>query len=121
MGVMKPRVLHVEEDLDVAYRDERGNVRAGLHWVIHPDDLGGYCEGYFCMNCHQRQKKSMPPACWVCDFPIKERQLEALQREMRPEQWDGTALNELKEYEEFEERMEKKRWVKQGGVQVWIG
>ena len=112
-------ILEVESDGTEIYELQDGRTMTGVLWVIHPDALPAYMEGYLCMNCHQGQKEPMPKECWVCSFPMRDRQLERLSIDFKQEPFDlGGMEKERVEDEEFTERVEDAKWRRKVRVSV---
>lgn len=109
----------------MASRQRDGRLRPTVNWVIHPDDLPMYTQGYTCMVCHQQQKRVMPKQCWVCGFQIKDRQLEMLSSSRHPDgmregEWDGDR-SEREMDEDFGNRCDESKWKRDGTARVFIG
>lgn len=72
------RIIGVEVDTENVVINSAGETRADNRVIIHPDDVGAMREGYYCAKCLEPQGEAMPKQCWLCGFPMKEKQAEFL-------------------------------------------
>lgn len=98
--------ISVEESETHALLLRNGEVRSAFNVTLSPEDYGRARAGYVCVRCYEVQDTPFPEACWVCKFPMRERQLEFLAKAYQGEQHMGptTSLeDELAMLEEAEE------------------
>lgn len=100
--------LSVEEDETHALLLRNGELRAAHSITLDPDDVGRIKAGYVCVRCYEVQDKPFPHECWVCKFPMAERQMEFFAQAYQGNQRLGPSLSmedELALLEETEELM----------------
>jgi hypothetical protein len=105
--------IGVEESESHALLLRNGEVRSAFNVTLSREDMGRVRAGYVCVRCYETQDTPFPDQCWVCEFPMKERQLEYLGKAYQGEQYMGptTSLeDELAMLEEAEEIARRKEW-----------
>lgn len=105
--------LGVEESETHALLLRDGTTRSAFNITLDPEDVGRIRAGYVCVRCFEVQDVPFPRECWVCKFPMLERQLEFLNRAYQGNQRMGpeTSLeDELALLEEVEEIEKRKEW-----------
>lgn len=102
----------VEESDTHALLLKDGTTRSAYNITLSPEDTGRVRAGYVCVRCYETQDAPFPEECWVCKFPMKERQLEYFGRAFQGNQHMGptTSLEDelamLREAEEIVRREE---------------
>lgn len=92
--------------------DENGNAYVGI---------GAIKSGYYCAKCLEPQSESLPEKCWLCGFPMRERQGELLAKGWRGNIRVGPSSSLEDEYafmEEWVERQERERDPRRAASQI---
>lgn len=100
--------LSVEEDESHALLLRNGEIRSAHNITLHSDDVGRIQAGYVCVRCYETQERPFPKECWVCKFPMAERQMEFFGRAFLGDKHIGPTLSmedELELLKETEELM----------------
>jgi hypothetical protein len=103
--------IGVEESESHALLLRNGEVRSAFNITLSPDDIGRIRAGYVCVRCLEVQDAPFPDQCWVCKFPMNERQLEFLEKAYQGDQRMGPSTpleDELAMLEEAEQEALKK-------------
>jgi DNA-directed RNA polymerase subunit RPC12/RpoP len=81
--------------------------------VVPPHVVEEITAGYRCLVCHDVVEEAFPEKCPVCGFPMKERQLEQLEKTNLGEMQVGpTPLDTL------DEEREQEGWKKSNGILI---
>lgn len=78
--------------------DEDGNPYVGIDAIR---------SGYYCAKCLEPQEHSLPERCWLCQFPMRERQGEFLAKGWRGNIRVGPSSSAEDEYAFMEEWVER--------------
>lgn len=70
------RIIGTEIDTENVVINAAGEMRADNRVIIHPDDVGAIKAGYYCAKCLEAQGEPFPKNCWLCGFPMKDKQSE---------------------------------------------
>lgn len=73
----------IEEDPDNVLVYENGETRTSYDLTYSEHDIGRIREGYCCIQCGEAQEKAMPKACWVCGFPMRDKQAQRFALEFK--------------------------------------
>jgi hypothetical protein len=106
--------LSVENDEKHVLLMRNGEARAAANITLHPDDVGRMRAGYVCARCYEAQDKAFPKACWVCGFPMADRQAEFIAKAYQGDKHIGPSssiADELAAMEELEERQKRAQTV----------
>lgn len=98
--------IGVEESETHALLLRNGETRSAFNVTLSHEDLGRMKAGYVCVRCYEVQDTPHPKECWVCKFPMAERQAEYLAKAFQGEQHMGPTISledELAMLEEAEE------------------
>lgn len=68
--------IGVEESETHALLLGNGEVRSAFNVTLSDEDFGRVRAGYVCARCFEAQDSPFPEQCWVCKFPMRERQTE---------------------------------------------
>lgn len=99
--------LGVEEDQSHSLILRNGEERSAFNVTLSPEDVGRIKAGYVCARCFETQDSPFPTECWVCGFPMAERQSEFIAKAYQGEQRMGPSTSmedELAALDEIEER-----------------
>jgi hypothetical protein len=105
--------IGVEESETHALLMANGEVRSAFNITLSEHDAGRIRAGYCCVRCYEAQDDPFPEKCWVCGFPMKEKQLEFFGKAYQGTQHMGpeTSLeDELAMLEEAEEIARRQEW-----------
>jgi hypothetical protein len=100
--------IGVEEDEGHALLLRNGELRSAYSVIHTPEDVGRIREGYCCVRCYEIQDTPFPEECWVCKFPMRERQAEFFAKAFQGERRAGPSMSlddELALLEETEAHM----------------
>lgn len=78
----------LEEDGEFVLIRSDGEIRSHVNAIYSERDTARIREGYCCVNCGESQVDMalscpFPIECWVCKFPMKERQAERFAKEFK--------------------------------------
>ena len=102
--------LAVEQDEDHVLLLRNGDVRAAHNITFAPDDVGRMQAGYVCVQCYETQDEPFPKACWVCQFPMADRQMEVFAKSFKGNVRVGPSTSmedELGAIQELEDRQKR--------------
>lgn len=105
--------IGVEESEDHALLLRNGEVRSAFNVTLSPEDVGRIRSGYVCVRCFEVQDQPFPEECWVCKFPMNERQLEFMGKAFQGDQKMGPSQSlddELAMLEEAEQMARREAW-----------
>ena len=95
--------------------DEDGNAYVGI---------GAVRSGRYCAKCLEPQDQDLPEKCWVCQFPMRERQGEFLQKGYRGNIRVGPSSSLEDEYAVMDEFAERERRAQRDEItrpsQIWL-
>lgn len=88
------KILGADIDDENLVFNAKGEVRHDYHVVIAEEDgvdhdgnpyvgIGAIKSGRYCARCLEPQDQDLPEKCWVCQFPMRERQGEFLAKGYR--------------------------------------
>lgn len=106
-------IIGVEHDEEHYVVNSAGEVRHDVMVIIDEDDMGAIKAGYYCAKCYEAQEKPFPKECWVCKFPMADRQAEFIAKGYRGNVRVGptTTLNDevafMDEWEEIQKRNQR--------------
>ena len=118
------RIIGSEIDEENLVVNSNGDIRHDVMVIIDPDDMGAIRAGYYCAKCYEPQEKPFPKECWVCKFPMSDRQSEFIAKGYRGNVRVGpsTTLDDeyafMDEWEEIQRR--KKRDPILNPSQIWL-
>ena len=102
--------ISVDQDEKHVLLLRNGETRAAFNVTFDPHDVGRIRAGYVCARCYEAQDKAFPKACWVCGFPMADRQAEFVAKAYQGERHVGpstTIADELAAIEELEQRQKR--------------
>lgn len=70
------RIVSTEIDTENYVVNRDGEIRRDVLVTVDEEDMGRIRSGYVCAKCYEPQEKSFPENCWVCKFPMRDRQSE---------------------------------------------
>lgn len=95
--------------------DQDGNPYVGI---------GAIKSGYYCAKCFEPQEDPLPEKCWLCQFPMRERQGEFLAKGWRGNVRVGPSSSIEDEYAFMEEWAEQQRREQRDDIlrpsQIWL-
>ena len=106
--------LAVEQDEGHILIKRNGEQRAAYSVTLAPEDIGRIKAGYVCARCYEAQDEPFPKACWVCQFPMADRQMEFLAKAYQGDKRIGPSTSmqdELAALELLEERQKRERSI----------
>lgn len=100
---------------DVVAVDGNGRRHVVINWILTKDEFEQMRLGYMCVNCKEPFREAFPKTCNICEFPVRERQLEFLERDHQGERRYGpTPLSEIYEIEDERAERETPGWSTTG-------
>ena len=118
------RIIGSEIDEENLVVNSNGDIRHDVMVIIDPDDMGAIRAGYYCAKCYEPQEKPFPKECWVCKFPMSDRQSEFIAKGYRGNVRVGPSTTLDDEYafmDEWEEiQLRKKRDPILNPSQIWL-
>ena len=106
--------LHVDSDDDHVLVHRDGSIRDAANVVLEEFDVGRIRAGYVCANCLEVQDHPFPKECWVCKFPMADRQAEYVAKAYKGNTRMGPSSSledELALLEELEHRQKREARV----------
>lgn len=103
--------LEIEPDPEHVLISEDGKIREHYNLIYSADDAERIRLGYCCINCGESQHDHgapNPKACWVCRFPMRDKQLERYGKEFKGEVRLGPSTSIEEELAIAEELVEKR-------------
>ncbi len=102
--------LSVEEDERHSLLLRTGETRSAYSVTLDPNDVGRVKAGYVCVRCYEAQDRPFPKECWVCKFPMAERQAEYVAKAYQGNRYMGPSTSmhdELAAIEELEQKQKR--------------
>jgi len=103
------RVIGSEIDEENLVVNRDGELRHDVMVIVHPDDVGAIKAGYYCAKCLEPQDKPFPKECWLCKFPMSDKQGEFFAKGYRGNIRVGPSSSLEDEYAYMEEFAERQR------------
>ena len=118
------RIIGSEIDEENLVVNSNGDIRHDVMVIIDPDDMGAIRAGYYCAKCYEPQEKPFPKECWVCKFPMSDRQSEFIAKGYRGNVRVGPSTTLDDEYAFMDEWEEIQRHKKRDPIlhpsQIWL-
>lgn len=118
------RIIGSEIDEENLVVNSNGDIRHDVMVIVHEDDMGRIRGGYACCKCYEVQEKAFPERCWVCKFPMRDRQAEFIAKGYRGNVRIGPSTTLEDEYAFMDEWAEIQRRNKRDPIlrpsQVWL-
>jgi hypothetical protein len=70
--------IGVEVDAENLVITSRGEMRHDYRVILSEEDVGRMKGGYVCAKCMEVQEKPFPKECYLCKFPMADKQAEFL-------------------------------------------
>lgn len=67
----------------VAVFTGNGQPAVGAHWHLTDEEFEQVRQGFRCVVCMEPYNEPFPETCIICEFPIRERQAEEIERQMQ--------------------------------------
>ncbi len=114
-------ILGAEVDDEQLVVNSAGQVRGDVRIYVDHEDMGAMRAGYYCAKCYEPQEEAFPLACWVCKFPMREKQAEFIAKGYRGDVRTGPQATEESETAYMNEYAAQRR-VRERGVtpQIWL-
>jgi hypothetical protein len=77
------KIIGAEIDEEHYVVNSNGDIRHDVMVIIDEEDMGAIKAGYYCAKCYEPQDKPFPDECWVCKFPMSDRQAEFIAKGYR--------------------------------------
>lgn len=106
------RIIGAEVDEENLVVNRNGEIRHDAMVIIHPEDMGKLRAGYYCARCYEPQDKPFPKECWLCKFPMSDKQSEFIAKGYRGNVRVGPSSSvedEMAFMQEWQEREDMKR------------
>jgi hypothetical protein len=106
--------LSVEEDEEHVQLHADGTWRASPRIIFSEHDVGRIRAGYACCRCWEIQDNAFPDKCWVCGYPMKDRQAEYVAKAYKGNVYLGPSSSledELAAMDELDKRKEREATV----------
>lgn len=103
--------LDVSYEGDVLIRAD-GEVREAPELTFRPEDVERMKAGYICARCYEELDAPFPDECPVCEFPMREKQMQFFNERFQGDVWVGprsSIEDELAAMNEIRERRERVR------------
>lgn len=82
-----------------------GTVRRGIRATYCDEDVEMFQQGYKCVNCEEVLDSAFPESCFLCGFPVKEKQIEVF-----GQVFDGwRPMGSQIDWDEEQDRLERQR------------
>lgn len=95
--------------------DANGRKHVVINWILTQDEFDQMRLGYMCVNCKEPFREAFPKTCFICDFPVRDRQLEFLERDHQGEKHYGpTPLSKLDEMDAEQAERDRAGWTQTG-------
>src|SRR3990167_5491520 len=118
------RIIGSEIDEENLVVNSNGDIRHDVMVIIDPDDMGAIRAGYYCAKCYEPQETPFPKECWVCKFPMSDKQSEFIAKGYRGNVRVGPSTTIADEYgfmDEWEEiQRRKQRDPILNPSQIWL-
>lgn len=118
------KIIGVEIDEENLVINSNGEMRHDVLVFVDEEDMGRIRAGYACARCYEVQNDPFPERCWVCRFPMKEKQSEFIAKGYRGNIRVGPSTTIEEEYAVMHEWQEiqvrKKRDSILNPSQVWL-
>lgn len=118
------RIIGSEIDDKNLVVNSDGELRHDVMVIVHEEDMGRITAGYACARCYEVQDEPLPERCWVCRFPMRERQAEFLAKGYRGNVRVGPSTTIEEEYAFMDEWAEIQARKKKDPIlypsQFWI-
>ena len=118
------RIIGSEIDEENLVVNSNGDIRHDVMVIIDPDDMGAIRAGYYCAKCYEPQEKPFPKECWVCKFPMSDRQSEFIAKGYRWNVRVGPSTTLDDEYAFMDEWEEIQRHKQRDPIlnpsQIWL-
>lgn len=101
--------LAVELDTENVVINSAGEVRQDYRVILKEEDVGRMKAGYVCARCLETQERPFPKQCWICKFPMSDRQSEFIAKAYQGSVRVGPSTSladELAALDEWEEQQE---------------
>lgn len=109
----------IRHDTMVILAEEDGIDENGEPYV----GIGAVKSGYYCAKCLEPQDEQLPEKCWLCQFPMRERQGEFLAKGYRGHVRVGPSSTLEDEYafmDEWAERQLREQDPRKAASQIWL-
>lgn len=118
------KIIGVETDDEYYVVNQNGEVRRDCRVIIDEFDMGRIRAGYVCAKCYEVQDSAFPKECWVCKFPMADRQAEFVAKGYRGNVRVGPSTTLEDEYAFMEEWGEIQRRKQRDPItrptQIWL-
>lgn len=78
--------VEMEDDTENVIVNSRGEIRRHVLLIFEEEDVERIRTGYCCLQCGESQVDHgapFPEKCWLCGFPMKEKQLDRFASEFQ--------------------------------------
>lgn len=121
----KPITFVAEIDEENIVVREDGELRHDALVILDdPEMMGALREGYYCAKCYEGQQDAMPKKCWLCGFPMRDKQSEFIAKGYRGSIRTGPSTSIADELLLMEEWAEREAMSRRDPVtrpsQVWL-
>ena len=102
----------IDEDPGFVEVSGDGTVRRGLRFLYGDEDIEMIRQGYKCIDCGEvmrSQDGAFPPACFLCGFPMREKQAGMFGEMFAGWRATGSSID----WDAEEERLVKQRWERE--------
>lgn len=117
------KILAVEDDPDHVVVTSTGEVRRSPMIYLDEESVGRIRAGYVCAKCFEPQTESFPEKCYLCKFPMKDKQAEYVGRNYKGTVRIGSATSMEQEYAIMDEWAEREAFKKDrmpGKPSIWV-
>lgn len=118
------RIIEFEHDEEQLVVNSAGEIRHDVMVIMHPEDVEAMRAGYYCAKCYEAQDKPFPEKCWMCGFPMSDKQSEFLAKGYRGNIRVGPSSSLEDELAFMEEWEEKQRREQRDSIlrptQIWL-
>lgn len=70
------KIVGVENDPEHVIVNSAGEVRAAPLIILDEESVGRIRAGYVCAKCFEPQTEAFPEQCYLCKFPMRDKQAE---------------------------------------------
>ena len=117
------RIIGTEIDDENLIVNSNGEIRHDVLVFVHQEDMGAIRAGYYCAKCYEPQEKPFPKECWLCKFPMSDKQAEFIAKGYRGNIRVGPSSSREDEdafMQEWGERQQRERDPRRAASQVLL-
>lgn len=117
------KIVAVEEDPEHVVVTSTGEVRRAPMVYLDEESVARIRAGYVCAKCFEAQTESLPEKCYLCGFPMRDKQGEYVARNYQGTVRIGSATSLEQEYalmDEWAEIEARKKDRMPRNPSIWV-